>query len=416
MIYTAFSPNTRKKDYERAKDLYYGKVIPSDTVLEDHIERYKVFYPDSEVFLYNYARSAMYEIFKALEIDSGDEIVFQAFTCIAAVNPAVWLGARPVYVDIDKDQLFPSAKKIIEAVNFKTKAIVIQYTFGFHPEIQKIAKFAADEGITLIEDCTHVIPDLESQTQIGRFGDAAIFSYGRDKVVSGVDGGVAVVRDSTLSRKISDSYRKLDKSDHTFVRKELFHTLMWWFLKKLSYFGQGWKAAHLLAKKVGWVSFATTPDEKQGKKPSHIPEKLSNELADLALLQLDDIEELNSHRREIARIYDKHLHDSDIVMKWTSDWDLAPVRYPVKIEVEDMQHFMKSMESKGIYLGDWYRHPISPLTANPLSVAYIEDSCPNAQELGRYIVNLPTHINISEDSALHICEEINDYLENIRNG
>ncbi len=79
----------------------------------------------------------LYEILKAFEIGDGDEVLVQAFTCVAVPNSVRWTSAKPVYVDIDNTyNIDPSddAQKITP----KTKAIIVQHTFGTPADMDAI--------------------------------------------------------------------------------------------------------------------------------------------------------------------------------------------------------------------------------------------------------------------------------------
>jgi dTDP-4-amino-4,6-dideoxygalactose transaminase len=101
-------------------------------------------------------RIALYAILKALGIGSGDEVIIQAFTCVAVPCPVLATGARPVYADIDGTlNLDPSS---VEArLTPRTKAIVVQHTFGIPANMDRLLRTANECGIYLIEDCCHTV-------------------------------------------------------------------------------------------------------------------------------------------------------------------------------------------------------------------------------------------------------------------
>ena len=70
----------------------------------------------------------------------------------------------------------------------KTKAIIVQHTFGIPANMNQLVVFAKKHGLYLIEDCAHSLGATYQGKKVGSFGDAAFFSFGRDKVVSSVWG------------------------------------------------------------------------------------------------------------------------------------------------------------------------------------------------------------------------------------
>ena len=83
----------------------------------------------NNMVLFESGRVAQYFLLKALGIGQGDEVIIQAFTCVAVPNSIIWTGAKPIYVDID-ESLNMDPKKLEKLINKKTKAVIWQSTFG----------------------------------------------------------------------------------------------------------------------------------------------------------------------------------------------------------------------------------------------------------------------------------------------
>src|SRR5512147_1714648 len=93
--------------------------------------------PDS-VFLYWKGRIALYAVLKAMEVKEGDEIILPGFTCVVVPNAILYLGAKPVYIDISLDNYNFDVAKIESAISDKTKVILCQNTFGLSSNIDKV--------------------------------------------------------------------------------------------------------------------------------------------------------------------------------------------------------------------------------------------------------------------------------------
>ena len=146
---------------------------------------FKKYFQVKNVFLFNMGRSALFFLLKNINIGSGDEVIIQAFTCVAVTDPILWTGAKPVYIDVDKS-LNIDPVLLEKSISKKTKAIIVQHTFGISAQIILIKKIAQKYNIFLIEDCAHSLGATYNGKKIGTFGDAALFSFGRDKVISSV--------------------------------------------------------------------------------------------------------------------------------------------------------------------------------------------------------------------------------------
>jgi len=194
LIYTSFSPNTRLGDLVlNLKLLFLPSMWLNGSCSERVAKIFEERFHDHKAWTFNYARSGMYVLFKSLNLKNTDEILVQGYTCVAAVNPVIWSGGKIVYVDIDAKSGNMDIDDLRRKISDKTKVILFQYTYGCSHGIDDVKKICQEKGITLIEDCTNTIFGKHSDRLIGSFGDASIFSFGRDKAVSGVDGGLILI-------------------------------------------------------------------------------------------------------------------------------------------------------------------------------------------------------------------------------
>lgn len=160
---------------------------------------------DKAFFFYT-GRGALYALLKAMGIGQGDEVIFQVFTCFRVLTPIVRLGVTPVYVDIDPGTFSIDPGKIEEKITDKTKAIIVQHTFGIPAEMDRILDIAQRHNLWVIEDCCQALGSRYGGQEVGTFGDAAFYSFGWHKpVVLGV-GGAAVVSNPILRQKMKELY------------------------------------------------------------------------------------------------------------------------------------------------------------------------------------------------------------------
>ena len=406
LIYTSYSPNTRAKDLR----LNIGLILSpwrwkNGPCIESVKKWFSGKFPNATIFTFNYARSALYVLFKSLNLKQNEEIILQGFTCVAAVNPIIWAGARPVFVDINPDTFCMDIEELRGKISPKTKAILYQYTFGFSGEIDAVRKIAQEKKILLIEDCANTIGGKVNGQLMGSIGDAAVFSLGRDKVVSGVDGGVLVVNNKALVPEVEKLNESLDLPSNKWIFSELCFPVIWWKFKKTYAIGLS-KIIHLWATKLGLLTRATTKEEKKGKMPEGIIAKLPNSLACLAVAQLKDLDAINKHRNEISDYYKQNLV-LDQVKTFKVPDGVVLLRYP--IYVEDRDDLKVYLKSKGIMVGDWYDAPVAPVEVSQNAVGYEYGTCVVSEMACENIMNLPTHINISFDDAKRIIDEISNF-------
>src|SRR5260370_20701930 len=156
-------------------------------------------------FHFERGRFAHYAILRALGIGAGDEVIIQAFTCVPDPCPILATGATPVYADIDATlNLDPSS---VEArLTPRTRAIVVQHTFGIPADMDRLLRIAQARGIYVIEDCCHTVASSYRGTMLCHFGDAAFSAYRWAKPLELAIGGTAIIH--------ADEPRKLLRQIH----------------------------------------------------------------------------------------------------------------------------------------------------------------------------------------------------------
>ncbi|WP_198003726.1 DegT/DnrJ/EryC1/StrS family aminotransferase [Methanococcoides burtonii] len=148
--------------------------------------------------------SAILLTMMALGIGKGDEIIVPSHTFIASASPAKFLGATPVYVDIDPDTYTVDPNKIEEAITENTKAIIAVHLYGHPADMNSINDIASKYGIPVVEDSCQAHAAKYKGKRTGALGDIAVFSFfpSKNMTVAG-DGGIAVTNNEELAEKIA---------------------------------------------------------------------------------------------------------------------------------------------------------------------------------------------------------------------
>lgn len=145
---------------------------------------------------------ALHLALRALGIGPGDEVITSAFTFIATAEAIKYVGASPVFVDIDPDTFNISPENILKAITPKTKAVMPVHLFGQPAAIPAIKTICEQNHLKLIEDCAQSFGATINGQQTGSFGDAAGFSFFPSKNLGcfGDGGLVATQCDSTAAK------------------------------------------------------------------------------------------------------------------------------------------------------------------------------------------------------------------------
>mgnify|MGYP001319567901 CR=1 FL=1 len=161
--------------------------------------------------------AALHVAIKLAGVKPGDEVISQPLTFIATCNAISYVGAKPLFIDVDSDTmgLSPSALKIFLKSNAekslagtfnkfsgrKISACVPMHTFGFPCRIAEIAEICADWDIALIEDAAESLGSYVGGRHTGTFGSMGTLSFNGNKVITTGGGGMIITNDYELAKQ-----------------------------------------------------------------------------------------------------------------------------------------------------------------------------------------------------------------------
>jgi dTDP-4-amino-4,6-dideoxygalactose transaminase len=303
-------------------------------------------FPRRQIYLVNAGRTALLLALKSLDLKPKDEVVHLDFTCTVVPETIKAAGGIPV----------PVADLIQAKITPRTKALIVQHTFGLPDNLSKLQAICRQSKLILIEDCAHSLGAKYHGKPVGSFGDMSVLSFGRDKIISSVFGG------ALLSKKPLN-LPELSCPRRGWIFKQLLHPLLM-ALAVPTYFWLG-KYLIYLARKLGLITLplAVLP-----------PARLPNALAELALHQWNKLEKLNRHRRRLAKFYADNLHQP---------FNPAGVYLRFPLPLKKPAQFLALAKKKRLLLGNWYQSKI---------------------------VNLPTHIKVELADARRVVKLVKDYV------
>lgn len=389
-IAIGLSPNTERDDILQAIKILFRPWDWKEGKIIEKIEKwFRDYYQVDDAVSFNSVRSALMAILKAFNIREGDEVIIQAFTCVAVPGPIIWMGAKPVYVDID--ETFNIDPVTLEKhITPKTRAIIVQHTFGTPAKIELIKKIAQKYNLVLIEDCAHSLGATVEGKKIGSFGDAAFFSFGRDKIISSVFGGMAILsqKSKIKNQKLRISQQKLLFPSYSWILQQLLHPIAFLVILPLYSLSIG-KLILAILLKLKILSKPVYREEMCGDRPSIFPAKYPNALAMLLVNQLTKLPKYNQKRIENAKYYFAQLGRN-------KDINLPPdesgaVYLRLNILTRNSQELLSRAKTKGIILGNWYREIVDPVGVLYKKIGYEKGSCPQAEKIASLSINLPTY-------------------------
>lgn len=160
--------------------------------------------------------SALHICLKLSDVCNNDEVITQPLTFVATCNAISYLGAKPIFVDVDKENLglspdalnkfleknckIQNAKCINKITKKQISACVPMHTFGFPCRIDEIAEICKNWHINLVEDSAESLGSLYKNKHVGTFGEISAFSFNGNKIITSGAGGAIVTNDENLAK------------------------------------------------------------------------------------------------------------------------------------------------------------------------------------------------------------------------
>lgn len=200
-----------KAQYAEIKDevnaAVFGVIESCQFVLGDEVrvfeDEFAAYCKSDHCVALNSGTSALHLALLALDIGPGDEVITVSSTFIATVAVIKYVGATPVFVDVDKASWTMDAKLIEEAITPKTKVIMPVHLHGRVADMSAISVIAEKNGIKIIEDAAQAHGAQHNEKRSGSFGTIGCFSYYPGKNLGAYgEGGAAVTNDAKLAHKM----------------------------------------------------------------------------------------------------------------------------------------------------------------------------------------------------------------------
>ncbi len=310
--------------------------------------------------------SAIHLSLLALDISVGDEVIVPDVTWIASAAPINYVGATPVFADIDPKTWCISAESLESYITPKTKAIIPVNLYGGMPDMDALLAIAKKYNLAVIEDAAESIGSEYRGRKSGSFGDTGVFSFHGSKTLTTGEGGMLVTDREDIYQRV------LFLRDH--------------------------------GRKPGDKLFYNT---EVGYKY-----KMSNMQAALGLAQLERIEELIGRKRQIFNWYQAELDSvAGLTLNYESAntkntyWMVTAILDP-KLGI-DKHRLMDEMRASKIDTRPFF-HPLSSLPAyeHLPSAKLAIDRNKYSYQISEYGINLPSGMDITSEKVNYISRKL----------
>jgi perosamine synthetase len=164
----------------------------------------------------NSGTSALHSSLLAYDIKQDDDVILPSFSFMATANSVLFVGANPIFTDIEEDTYGLDPTSILENITPKTKAILPMDYGGMSSKIFDIKKIAQENNLHLIEDAAEGLGSSINGKKVGSISETAIFSFCGNKVMTTGEGGAVVTKSKKIAEKIKliRSHGRLDKINY----------------------------------------------------------------------------------------------------------------------------------------------------------------------------------------------------------
>jgi UDP-4-amino-4-deoxy-L-arabinose-oxoglutarate aminotransferase len=194
-------PSISDEDVAAVSDVLRSGWITSGSRTSDFESRFRDRLGCKGAVAVSSATAGMHLVLRALDIGPGDEVVTPSMTWVSTVNLIVLCGARPVFVDVDRDTLMTSAAHVEAALGERTRLIVPVHFAGASIDLAPLRLLARERNVSMVEDAAHALGTTYRGDPIGRHG-TAIFSFHPIKNITTGEGGMLCSDDATLIERV----------------------------------------------------------------------------------------------------------------------------------------------------------------------------------------------------------------------
>ena len=357
------------------------------------------------------ARVGLYALLRAMNIGHNDEVILPGYTCVMDVNPIKYVGAKPVYVDIEPVTYNMNVNLLAEKITTNTKIIIAQHTYGYPCDMDAIMDIANKHNIPVVEDCCLALGSKYKGNTVGSFGKAAYFSFQWNKPFTTGLGGMVVANDEQLVetiQKLCDAEMFAPSAKASFMlwaQRCVYRTVIYPRTTAMLTNLFRWMT------KKGVVVGSSSTCEFAPEMADDFFMAMGGAQARAGLRQLKKIDANIAHRKQMRQIYDDLLKKVGYqVPQIPSSMDPVLVRYPVRVSNKDK--VIAEAPANGVEIGTWFECPLHPIETPMHLYDYHNGMCPVAEKACREVVNLPLHPRANEKTAKRTVDFVSRYLIN----
>ena len=322
---------------------------------------------------FNSGTSALHGAYFAMGLGKNDEIITSPNTFVATSNAALYLNAKPVFVDVESKTGNLDVSKVSEKITEKTKLIVPVHYSGNPVDLKELSEIAEDKGVKIIEDAAHAIGAKYNGEKIGnsRYSEMTIFSFHPVKHITTGEGGAVLTNEQEYYERLL-MFRSHGITKNNYINQP---DGDWYY--EMHYLGHNYRITDLQAV--------------------------------LGLSQLNKLDRFVKRRREIARTYNEAFENNpyfDTISekkKCQSSYHLFPILLKDKLKDKKREIFTK-LRKEGLGVQVHY----IPVYLQPFykNLGFQKGLCPVSEDFYQKEISIPMYPSMTDNDLKYAIEKI----------
>ena len=321
----------------------------------------------------NSGTSALHVVLAAHSIGEGDEVIVPSFTFIATANAALFVGAKPVFAEIEDETYGLDPEDVERRITSKTKAIIPVYYGGSPCHIEQLKQIAQEHNLILIEDAAESLGAMVNGKKVASFGDSAILSFCAPKVITMGEGGMILTnsRDVYERARLIYNHGRVETSDYFSSTEQMQYVMLGYNFR------------------------------------------MSTMTAALGVAQMEKIDKLIHMRRENANYLTQRLSEIEEIEtpKEPSGYFHVYQMYTIRVTgKEGIRDELKEYLAKHGIFSKIYFEPVHLSLFYRQKFGYKGGELPITEKISNEVLSLPMYPGLTKGEMAYIIDKIKDFF------
>jgi perosamine synthetase len=361
-----FKPYIGKEEYEKIKECFDNNWVTEGEKSKEFVNqlnkitgcKYGVLAPNGTL--------SLYLGLKALGVGRGDEVIVPNFSFYASASSVIMAGAKPVFAEVDIENLQADVNQIIKKISRRTKAIMPVHVYGMSCDIEEIMKISHKYKLKVIEDAAQGIGLKFKGKHVGSFGEIGSFSFFADKTITTGEGGYLCTNSQEIYNKLLYLRNQGRINRGSFIHPELGYNF-----------------------------------------------RMTDIQSSMGLAQLKKLEFIIKTKKENFELYDQNLKQKKfVIVKPIVGSSFVPFRIAILFdEISQKEKTEKELNLNGVETRTFF-YPLNrqPYFKRKNNIFFKRKKDSVTLSLYNRGICLPSYVGLSEKEILYICKVINDSI------